>query len=92
MTSAFAQSENDFLLFRLENNGMDLMSNDYSQSLCDMVDEYLARRESLPAFLCALNLELFNRTTMAMGTTTSNGGGSGGGEASTMEMADESRT
>lgn len=43
-----------------------MLVNDYSRTLADMVDVYLGERRSLPAFLCTLNLELFNRTTVAM--------------------------
>lgn len=90
ITSAFAQSEHENLLFRLDDNGMDLMSTDYSQTLCDMIEEYLARRGSLPAFLCTLNVELFNRTTQAMEAMNGGGGGEAA-EATTTEMMDESR-
>lgn len=42
-----------------------MLVSEYSITLTNMVQEYLGGRGSLPAFLCTLNLELFNRTTMA---------------------------
>lgn len=66
ISSMYAEDENEYLNFRFESGGLDMLSSEYSLRLADMVSLYLAERGSLPAFLCTLNLELFNRTTMAM--------------------------
>lgn len=65
VSSIYAGSENEYLNFRFESGGLDMLVSEYSITLTNMVQEYLGGRGSLPAFLCTLNLELFNRTTMA---------------------------
>lgn len=64
IASMYASNENHYLNFRFEEGGLDMLVSDYSLTLGDMVNEYLNVRRSLPAFLCTLNLELFNRMTM----------------------------
>lgn len=63
----FAENEDEYLNFRLsETGGLDMLANNYSLTLADMVNTYLGEHDSLPAFLCSLNMELFNRTTVAL--------------------------
>lgn len=64
IASMYASNENHYLNFRFEEGGLDMLVSDYSLTLGDMVNEYLNVRRSLPAFLCTLNLELFNRMTL----------------------------
>lgn len=45
---------------------LDMLETDYSLTLSDMVQNYLAAHNSMPAFLSSLTLELFNRSTMAV--------------------------
>ncbi|XP_055380040.1 mitotic spindle assembly checkpoint protein MAD1 [Condylostylus longicornis] len=65
ISSMYADSEDEYLNFRLNESGiLDMLETDYSISLNEMVSTHLAAHNSLPAFLSALTLELFNRTTI----------------------------
>lgn len=62
----YAEAENEYLNFRLSESGvLDMLETEYSSSLSEMIGVYLREQHSLPAFLCTLTVELFNRTTMA---------------------------
>lgn len=65
ISSIYAEGEHEYLNFRYEGGGIDMLVTDYSLTLADMVNVYLNERQSLPAFLCTLNLELFGRITTA---------------------------
>lgn len=67
ISSVYAENEDDYLNFRLNEGGeLDMLETDYSLTLSDMVGNYLAAHNSMPAFLSSLTLELFNRSTMAV--------------------------
>lgn len=67
IASVYAESEDEYLNFRLNEGGeLDMLENEYSHTLSDLVGNFLAVHNSMPAFLSSLTLELFNRSTMAI--------------------------
>lgn len=65
ISSMYAENENEYLNFRLNESGiLDMLETDYSISIGDMVRQHLSTHKSLPAFLSTLTLELFNKTTV----------------------------
>ncbi|XP_055605609.1 mitotic spindle assembly checkpoint protein MAD1 [Uranotaenia lowii] len=66
ISSMYAESEEEYLNFRLNENGMvlNMLETAYSESITDMVTSHLGTHGSLPAFLSTLTLDLFNRTTL----------------------------
>ena len=70
ISSLFAESEEEYLNFRLNESGvLDMLQTNYSVSLTDMMQKHLVARNSLPAFLSTLTLELFNKTTNVVNAT-----------------------
>lgn len=68
ISSVYAENEDEYLNFRLNDMGeLDMLETEYSLTLVDMVTNYLAEHHSMPAFLSSLTLELFNRSTVAVG-------------------------
>lgn len=64
--SMFAEHEEEYLNFRLNEMGeLDMLETEFSNTLHDMVSNYLAQHHSMPAFLSSLTLDLFQRQTMA---------------------------
>uniref|UniRef100_A0A1B0DME3 Uncharacterized protein n=2 Tax=Phlebotomus papatasi TaxID=29031 RepID=A0A1B0DME3_PHLPP len=67
ISSMYAENEDDFLNFRLNESGvLDMLETEYSISLRDMMRTHLGAHNSLPAFLSALTMDLFNRTTISV--------------------------
>lgn len=67
ISSVYAESEDEYLNFRLNDGGeLDMLETEYSLTLADMVGNYLAAHHSMPAFLSSLTLDLFNRQTVAV--------------------------
>lgn len=66
ISSMYAESEEEYLNFRLNESGtvLNMLETAYSESLADMVQSQLGTHGSLPAFLGNLTLDLFNRTTV----------------------------
>lgn len=63
----YAENEEDYLNFRMNESGvLDMLETDYSASLAEMIETYLAgsNNSSLAAFISSLTLELYNRTTV----------------------------
>ncbi|XP_022703544.1 mitotic spindle assembly checkpoint protein MAD1-like [Varroa jacobsoni] len=61
----YAESADDLLEFEIGANGfLHLLSNDYSLRLNSLTSDYLEKMDSIPAFLAALTLQLFNSQTM----------------------------
>ena len=55
----------DELLFqRQPSGGMQLLENEYSKALGNLINVFLMQRKSIPAFLSQLTLELFERQTI----------------------------
>lgn len=67
ISSVYAESEDEYLNFRLNDIGeLDMLETPYSLTLSDMVGNYLAAHHSMPAFLSSLTLDLFNRQTIVV--------------------------
>ncbi|GAB0096207.1 Mad1 [Sergentomyia squamirostris] len=67
ISSMYAESEDDFLNFRLNESGvLDMLETEYSITLRDMMRTHLGTENSMPAFLSALTMDLFNRTTISV--------------------------
>lgn len=65
ISSMYAETEEDYLNFRLNESGvLDMLETEYSISLADMMRTHLVTHNSLPAFLSSLTLDLFNKTTV----------------------------
>jgi len=63
----FAESEEEYLNFRLnESNMLDMLETPYLQKLQPLVKTHLVGENALPVFLSALTLELYQRTTAAI--------------------------
>lgn len=71
VTSMYADSENDELLFQLNSQGtLDMLETEYSKTLDTLMDQYLRSSTGcLPAFTAALTLDLVHRVTVTMTTT-----------------------
>lgn len=68
ISSTYADSEDEYLNFRLNEVGeLDMLESTYSNTLTDLVSNYLVGQSSMPAFLSSLTLELFNRSTVTVG-------------------------
>lgn len=69
LTSMYAESIDNQLWFQLNSDGnLNLLENNFSSSLDDMVEHHLRQQKSIPMFLSAITMDLFNNRTMA--TTT----------------------
>ena len=44
---------------------MQLLANEYSDTLADLIDAYLSQADSIPAFLASVTMDLFNKQTLA---------------------------
>eukprot|EP01089_Gocevia_fonbrunei_P004885 TRINITY_DN14974_c0_g1_i1.p1 TRINITY_DN14974_c0_g1~~TRINITY_DN14974_c0_g1_i1.p1 ORF type:complete len:173 (+),score=55.27 TRINITY_DN14974_c0_g1_i1:64-519(+) len=67
LKSMYSERENDYLMFEKEGKGFDLLGTDFSERLDDEVQTYLVKCNSIPAFVCNVTVDLFNRTTFKMG-------------------------
>lgn len=68
LTSMYADRAEDALCFQLKkDNTLNLMENEFSVSLENMVELHLHQQKSIPVFLSSLTLNLFNNRTMAPG-------------------------
>lgn len=65
LSSMYAETPDDCLQFQLNPDGnLNLLETPFSATLEDMVDLHLRHQSSIPVFLSALTMDLFNRTTM----------------------------
>lgn len=63
----YAEDPDHYLNFRLnESNMLDMLETPYSATLKSLIETQLVGNKSLPAFLSALTLDLFQRTTITM--------------------------
>ncbi|KAF5283857.1 hypothetical protein FQA39_LY04677 [Lamprigera yunnana] len=66
LTSMYAEQEDDQICFQLNTEGaLNLLENAFSTTLEDMVDLHLRHQKSIPVFLSAITMDLFNNRTMA---------------------------
>ncbi|KAF4518481.1 hypothetical protein B566_EDAN006486 [Ephemera danica] len=65
LTSLYAEREEDYLLFKiLEGDSIELVQTAFSDTIPELIRTYLEEQHSAPAFLSALTLDLFSRTTL----------------------------
>ncbi|KAK3592821.1 hypothetical protein CHS0354_019049 [Potamilus streckersoni] len=68
LTSMYSESPNHFLLFQQSSSGeIQMLETEFSTSLKDHIDMYLARYDSIPAFLSSVTLDLVSRQTISIG-------------------------
>lgn len=65
LTHVYANSPDDYLLFQNGESSMNVLETDYLKRLSPLAEEYLAKHDSVPAFLSALTLELFAQRSTA---------------------------
>jgi len=69
LTSMYAEHHEDQICFQLNSEGaLNLLENEFSSTLEDMVDLHLRHQKSIPVFLSAITMDLFNNRTMATKT------------------------
>ncbi|XP_054247030.1 mitotic spindle assembly checkpoint protein MAD1 [Indicator indicator] len=68
LTSIYAEHQGDCLLFKASGSSggkMQLLENEFSRTVRELIELHLLRQDSIPAFLSALTLDLFSRQTIA---------------------------
>ncbi|XP_068002771.1 mitotic spindle assembly checkpoint protein MAD1 [Melanerpes formicivorus] len=68
LTSIYAEHQGDCLLFKASGSSggkMQLLENEFSRTIRELIELHLLRQDSIPAFLSALTLDLFSRQTIA---------------------------
>nr|XP_024401614.1 mitotic spindle checkpoint protein MAD1-like isoform X2 [Physcomitrium patens] len=67
LQSIYAASDEDKLLFQLNQGRMDMLATDFTTSpeISRQVTTFLKNFKSIPAFMANLTMELFNRTTLS---------------------------
>lgn len=66
VTSMYAENENDYLLFKICDNGLiDILETQYFTNLSNDLKSLTQNVNSIPVFISNLTLELFNKTTAA---------------------------
>lgn len=69
LTSMYADSSEDHICFQLNPEGaLNLLENRFSAALEDMVELHLRHQKSIPVFLSAITIDLFNNRTMTTRT------------------------
>eukprot|EP01028_Stygiella_incarcerata_P005717 TRINITY_DN23782_c0_g1_i2.p1 TRINITY_DN23782_c0_g1~~TRINITY_DN23782_c0_g1_i2.p1 ORF type:complete len:631 (-),score=200.39 TRINITY_DN23782_c0_g1_i2:10-1902(-) len=63
LRSIFAASEEDFLLFHVDEDTEKMLETPYATSLEAEIRAYLERLHNIPAFLCAITQNLFENST-----------------------------
>lgn len=66
--SMYAESPNDHLEFKYKDNTLTLIESPFSNTLNELIELNLNQLNSIPVFLSAVSMDLFNRTTMAART------------------------
>ncbi|XP_068251184.1 mitotic spindle assembly checkpoint protein MAD1-like [Palaemon carinicauda] len=62
LTNIYAESSDDFFMFQLSADGqVHLLETEYSSTLEELMDTYLQRKHSFPAFLSRVTLDLFRK-------------------------------
>lgn len=69
LTSMYAEQQEDQIWFQLNQDGaLNLLENEFSSTLEDMVDLHLRHQKSIPVFLSAITMNLFNNRTITTKT------------------------
>ena len=67
LRSIYAESEKDYLLFQWSASGIDLCQTEAARrDFSDAISLYLHKMNSIPAFLSAVTIQLFEQTTVAL--------------------------
>lgn len=65
LRSMYAEHADDQLCFQVNKDGdLNLLENDYSATLESMINLHLRHQKSIPVFLSAITMDLFNSKTM----------------------------
>nr|XP_022316600.1 mitotic spindle assembly checkpoint protein MAD1-like [Crassostrea virginica] len=65
ITSLYAESPEDFFMFEQSPGGeVQFLATDFAETLQEHIETYISKRNSIPAFLSAVTLELFGRQTV----------------------------
>ncbi|XP_025081208.1 mitotic spindle assembly checkpoint protein MAD1-like isoform X2 [Pomacea canaliculata] len=68
LASMYAESPHDYLLFKQGPSGeIQMLQTEFSERQQDKMDLYLQHKDSIPALLSAITLDLFNQQTMNLG-------------------------
>ena len=65
LSSMYAESEDDTLLFEKSKTGMQLLDTPFVGTLDESTTGYLTKFHSIPGFLGAVTMELLSRSTVA---------------------------
>lgn len=69
LRSIYAESERDFLMFQWRKSGIDLCETEAARrDFSEAISLYLQKMNSIPAFLSAVTIQLFEQTTVALNT------------------------
>lgn len=69
LTSIYAERAQDHLCFQLNNEGaLNLLENEFSAALEQMVNLHLRHQKSIPLFLSAITMDLYNNSTVTTNT------------------------
>ncbi|KAF5300922.1 hypothetical protein FQR65_LT09085 [Abscondita terminalis] len=69
LTSMYAEQQEDQICFQVNSEGaLNLLESEFTTTLEDMVDLHLRHQKSIPVFLSAITMDLFNNRTMATKT------------------------
>lgn len=61
----YAEQPDDTLCFEVNQEGdLNLLENEFSATLGPMIDLHLIHQKSIPVFLSAITMDLFNQKTM----------------------------
>ncbi|CAL1287788.1 unnamed protein product [Larinioides sclopetarius] len=63
LSHVYADSRDDYLLFKINSEGIQLVETEYSKQVSDKMETYLHQHDSFPAFLASLTMDLFNQQT-----------------------------
>ncbi|XP_015922243.1 mitotic spindle assembly checkpoint protein MAD1 [Parasteatoda tepidariorum] len=66
LSHVYANSRDDYLLFKVNAQGILLIETEYSKQLTEQMQLYLHKFDSFPAFLANLTMELFNQQTFML--------------------------
>ncbi|KAG2386417.1 hypothetical protein C9374_002863 [Naegleria lovaniensis] len=64
LSSMYAESPEDYLLFESDGNAMKLLSSEFACSIDEKIMKYLSQFRSIPGFLSSLTMDLFNKQTV----------------------------
>lgn len=69
LTSIYAERAQDQLCFQLNNEGaLNLLENEFSAALENLVNLHLRHQKSIPLFLSAITVDLYNNSTVTTNT------------------------